>query len=126
MSAKIISLPRRKVFNRTYRTRPYQRVFNLGYCDFRKPYWCSELEQWCQDEENVYLKRLRYDEWVFQFYDNGIVMEFLYCMTDELEETIQNIGLDDPPTRAELVQMGWRDSELGRVIVIAKYYGDRK
>ena len=34
-------------------------------------------------------------------------------MTDELEETFQDIGLDDPPTRAELVEMGWRDPKLG-------------
>jgi hypothetical protein len=120
MSAQIITLPRRStLFNRTYRDRPYQRVFRLGYCDFGKPYWCPELEQSCQDEEEVYLKRLRYDKWVFQFYRKGIVREFLWCMTDELEETFQDIGLDDPPTRAELVEMGWRDPKLGKVLTFS-------
>jgi len=40
-------------------------------------------------------------------------------MTDELEETFQDIGLDDPPTRAELVEMGWRDPKLGKVLTFS-------
>ena len=125
MSAQIIPFPRPSTpLKKTYRHKPYQRVFHLGYCDFGKPYWCSVLEEWCQEAEDVFLKRLRYDERVFKFYEKGIVREFLWCMTDELEETVQDLGLDDPPTRAELVEMGWRDPELGKVVKFANSYAN--
>ena len=112
MSATVLKFPRRKKVPPRY-PKPRQRVFYAGY-RYVGP-------QFCQDVQQVYLKRHGNDEWSLIFYADGSSLEIDRFPSIDVPHKFDEHWIELAPGYCELEEMGWRDPTGENVTEMAYY-----